>query len=122
MADARVLRDLAEEVEGLDGPNRETEKRIWRALNPHAYGFSANQAEAYTGSVDAAMTMKPPRWRLANFQEEPPEIGGWRATGHRASPGVAIEGAAAKTASLTVTALWLRALAADLEGTDAATV
>ena len=119
MADARVLRDLAEKVEGLDGPSCETEKRIWRALNPHAYGFSANQAEAYTGSVDAAMTMKPPRWRLASLQEEPPEIGGWRATGHRASPGVAIEGAAAKTASLTVTALWLRALAADLERTDA---
>lgn len=35
------------------------------------------------------------------------------------SPGTAVEGAAAKTAALTITALWLRALAADLEGTDA---
>ena len=93
-------------------PDEEASAVAWRRVAP----------PDCTGSIDAAMTMKPPRWRLASLQEEPPEIGGWRATGHRASPGVAIEGAAAKTASLTVTALWLRALAADLEGTDAATV
>ena len=141
MADAQALRDLAQEVERLDGFSRNTNNRIaramgWRHLSKTAsgrlHGAWLDPAEQHginegrtlhrdpppwTGSIDAAAKLMPPHWRLANFQEEPPEIGGWRATGHRASPGIAIEGAAAKTAALTITALWLRALAADLEGT-----
>lgn len=116
MADAQALRDLAQEVEGLDGPSRETEKRIWRALNPHAYGFSANQAEAYTGSIDAAAGLMPERWS--------PEIvhrgNLWRVWG-RPSSGICVFGHGT-TEAVARTACALRAIAADLEGTDAPTV
>ena len=122
MADARVLRDLAEEVERLDGPNRETEKRIWRALNPHAYGFSANQAEAYTGSIDAAAKLMPAGlFTTASRMLD----GGWNIHARRPLPLLEqpeVPRAVAATEPLARTACALRALAADLERTDAPTV
>ena len=118
MDDARVLRELAEEVERLSGPCEGMDARICNAV-----GVPCDEwppiIPSYTRSIDAAMAMKPKRWRLANLREEPTEIGGWHAAGHRPSPGVAVESGTARTAALAIAALWLRALAADLEGTDA---
>ena len=133
VGDARVLRELAEEVERLSKEGSfDVECRIIPALFPEinvTAGVATWMSKwtpgtrvkipSYTRSIDAAMAMKPKRWRLANLREEPTEIGGWHAAGHRPSPGVAVESGTARTAALAIAALWLRALAADLERTDA---
>lgn len=119
MADARVLRDLAEEVERLDGPNRETEKRIWRALNPHAYGFAVNQAGAYTGSIDAAAGLMPDGWFVKVMKNN---HNWWVCVAKsRAYNEAWGYDTIAATEALARTACALRALAADLEGADAGT-
>jgi hypothetical protein len=65
---ADELRALAERVQGLDGPDRETDKAIllalgysWRGM---AYWFrddshAWNGASDFTASLDAAMTLVP---------------------------------------------------------------
>lgn len=118
MADARALRDLAEEVEGLGGPDREVEKRIWRALNPHAYGFSANQAVAHTGSIDAAADLMPAGVAITIAHDPAVPGSPWRVQAVRVdrAPHYVVNGHAA-TEALARTACALRAIAADLEGT-----
>ena len=58
---------LAERVEGLDGPDREVDCRIWAALNGGGFDtyaavvpdFGQWRALYYTASLDAAMTLVP---------------------------------------------------------------
>ena len=147
MADARVLRDLAEEVEGLSGPSDEMDARITAALCPMIDRYQQLVSGAvvyeatffrrewvvsrtldgdrlhnfpvrlYTGSIDAAAKLLPGRWS--------PEIvkvhHRWRAMGVPSPGAVSVVGFGA-TEALARTACALRALAVDLEGTDAPTV
>lgn len=153
--DARVLRDLAEEVEGLDGFSRDMNNRIavatgWLRRTPSECGRrhgdwiapgdhcgrdskgrpvlrfdSLHGTEVHreppnvTGSIDAAAKLMPGRWgtavRTSNL--------GWSCWGERPIRlGLSfrkLPEAHAVTEPLARTACALRALAADLEGTDA---
>ncbi len=116
---AEALRALAREVEGPFGAGRSVNEKIGAAvglnINPkHIHGG----APGYTRSIDAAMAMKPLRWRLAALREEPADVGGWHATGFRSPPGNALESGTARTAALALTACWLRAIAADIEAKE----
>lgn len=136
MADARILRDLAEEVERLEMPIRAINLRIWRACAPgdaeRAYwnqrpmiskGTPDDEAAAiawgrvtppeYTRSIDAAAKLLPGRWspEIVKVQHR------WRARGIPPG-GISVVGFGA-TEPLARTACALRALAADLEGADA---
>ncbi|MBK8246247.1 MAG: hypothetical protein IPK85_02390 [Gemmatimonadetes bacterium] len=117
MADARVLRDLAQEVERLDAPCDDMDARIGRAigLDIRPKGDWSG-APHFTAALDAAAGLMPERWC--------PEIvhrgNLWRVWG-RPSSGICVFGHGT-TEAVARTACALRALAADLEGTDAPTV
>ena len=119
MTDAKVLRELADEVERLDGSSRDMDARIWLAMHPESGAFNAGplylgyiahgdwprpmRAPSCTDSVDVAADLMPAAWRrrIDIF-----------AKGGRGRE----EDGRAKTEALARTACALRALAADLEG------
>ncbi len=130
MADAQALRELADEVEGLPGPSRQTDPRIERAVHGSVPLHWAARGGVitdglddrndfiarYTGSIDDAAKLMPPGWSgKVEFSAQRVVAHAWHAE-HR---GVRVE---ARTEPLARTACALRALAADLEGKTDATV
>ncbi|MES2173894.1 MAG: hypothetical protein V4523_08090 [Pseudomonadota bacterium] len=89
MADRDALLALAERVEGLSGPDRETDERIADALFERShFGQIADappgtgclfwwqdghqqSALRYTASIDAAMTLVPESWVLESLSAWP---------------------------------------------------
>lgn len=86
MADAAKLRELADKVEKLSGPDRETDCLIHNALwgtrmwadthgfechdtNGHGGMWRANPPR-YTASLDAAMTLVPEGWWLEALSDQ----------------------------------------------------
>lgn len=131
MADARVLRDLAEEVERLPKEGSfDVECRILTTLYSQVEvmhgvatwtegdcGGTRIRIDNYTRSIDAAADLMPAGWspEIVKVQRR------CRAMGIPCPGGVSVVGFGA-TEALARTACALRALAADLEGTDAPTV
>lgn len=105
------LRALAERVIRLDGPCRETDALIWRATVPDARHWPDSAAMAFTASLDAAMRLRLPGYRM-NFHTGcgPEEVatamspqGEWKGQG------------IAKTLPCAITAAWLLACAAQVQ-------
>lgn len=109
---ADILNDLAARVEALEGQNRAIEYEIADAiLGPMKPPYRRGYVQAYTASIDAAMTLLPNngdvRWTLASYRA--PKI--------VAVVGSFIEGSAA-TPALALTAAALRAHAAIAKEND----
>jgi hypothetical protein len=111
MREARVgervqIMALADRAEALSGPCRETDALIEQALaEPDARYGSFHQPPAYTASIDAAMTLAGPVWRLTPFAESSL----WRAESGSRDKGEA-KVAFAATPALALTAASLRAI------------
>ena len=56
------LLKLAERVEALDGPCRETDDLILAALNPMSADHPGCNTPYFTESLDAAMVLVPEGW------------------------------------------------------------
>lgn len=86
MTTAAELRALAEEVEGLSGPDREMDVRIEVALGAARYGSSVafphvvecddgtgwrlvRDARPYTASIDAAASLMPEGWEVEVYDD-----------------------------------------------------
>lgn len=126
MSDAQVLRELADEVEGLDGQSRDVDAKIGTALSIKIKPeYMWGQSPRCTGSIDAAAKLMPAGWSAtvvvnatwSGVTAYPPEPADHDPVEHRTDD---VEGQAA-TEPLARTACALRALAADLEAkTDGA--
>lgn len=110
-----VLRQLAEEVERLEGPNRNThlEWRIEVALGRPVEAIAP--VRPYTSSLDAAASLMPEVFRVAAVRQLPPEESGWQATAWKPPPRNMLENARGATEPLARTAAALRARAALIE-------
>jgi hypothetical protein len=113
MVDATVMRELAERVEALTGPDREVDCRVWAAFNGGGFdtfvavvpNFHDWRAPYYTASIDAAMTLVPEGREWAIGLED----GGAFAHVHRPSEYAGM--VEASTPALALTAAALRSLA-----------
>lgn len=115
-ADAQTLREIAERVEKLTGPDREVDLMIATSLN-HAV-LVLNQehsARTFTASVDTALTLVPDaEWRVSLDKLPISKGPRWTATirPHAAEGGWSDY---TEAAAIAITAAALRALAASQE-------
>jgi len=60
MTDKQTLLDLADKVEGLDGPCRETDAEVWGAVGWNKLFSNTNPPPSFfTSSIDAAVSLVP---------------------------------------------------------------
>lgn len=76
------LNNLADRVEALDGPSREVDREVFDAVTGGVFGpenakfwhsasWSERQANAFTASLDAAMSLVPEGWHTGAYHQGP---------------------------------------------------
>jgi len=115
MSDKATLLALAERVEALDGPNRNLDADIMRAIGlagaPAVFAL-VDAPHPYTASLDAAMTLVPEGWAvLMAFSEQRAvcdvhtaplgQHGTWPAHASAATPALALCAAALRARAET---------------------
>ena len=111
---ADILNDLAARVEALAGQNRAIEYEIADAtLGPMKSPYRRGYVQAYTASIDSAMTLLPPDafWRVGHDADDP----AWmmaQVSYDRGEGRLGFTTGTAETAAMAMTAAALRAHAA----------
>jgi hypothetical protein len=71
MTTRETLVGLAVRCEQATGPDRELDRAVWYALQDILSGDPAH-GPTYTASLDAAMALLPPNWKLRQMQFSAP--------------------------------------------------